>query len=166
MKRILKISLFVIVNIVSICAVMLFFGCNGKGKFEKIYNDDSLITSYNSYGDSTLNKSVSDNGLSVSSSSFSGVETLIYSFTVNENTSAYLNIEYHEAVTFGGKIKIVLADNHNVYVIGEYGKLSDNFFAQGSYGSVHFEEIPNGIYSLKIIGVEARFDMIFTYEQG
>jgi hypothetical protein len=161
MKKVLRI-LMVALTLITSGAVILFAGCTAK--YENIYNDDNLIISYNSYGNSdyrTFNSPI--DGLNVSSSSFSGVETVIYAFTVNSNTSASLYIDYSLAGAVGGKIKVVLADNYNVFVLGECGKLSSSFFATGINENLNFNNIPDGVYSLKIVGVNAHFEMWFSY---
>lgn len=57
----------------------------------------------------------------------------------------------------------LLADNYNVFVLGECGKLSSSFFATGINENLNFNNIPDGVYSLKIVGVNAHFEMWFSY---
>lgn len=161
MKKIKKIFLIAVTFIISVCGIIYFSGC--KNQCETIYNDNSLIAKYNSYGDSECLVQKRANGLQVSSSSFSGVETLIYAFQVDSNTSAYLRINCAQAAVEGGKVKVVLADNSRVYVIGQCGKLSENFFLTSTNDDIDFSKIPSGIYSLKIIGVKVHFEMSFSY---
>ena len=157
MERLIKNFLIVTAAILGSCAVILCCGCNSK--YESIYADDGLIASYNSFGDSDYTVDETADGLYVSSSAFSGIETLIFAFTVDSDTSARLHIDH----VFSGKVKVVLSDNENVYTLASCGQLSKNLSITGSNASVDFNEIPNGIYSLKIVGVKAEFDMWFSY---
>ena len=161
MNIVLKSSIIIVVLIISIFSASLFSGCTNK--YEKIYNDDSLIISYNSYGNSNYTKNNSKDRLTVSSSSFSGVETLIFAFTVDSDTYATIHVSYPLAGAVGGKIKVVLANNNNVYSIASCGQLSDGVFITENNEEVDFKNIPNGVYNLKIVGVNANFEMVFSY---
>ena len=161
MKKVLRNIIVVTVLITSVLMLALLSGCTTK--YEKIYDDDSLIVRYNSYGDSDYISNNTIDGLYVSSESFSGVETLIYAFTVDSKTSAKITINYPLAGVVGGKIKVVLADNDNVYFIGSCGQFSKTSFGTHVSQNIDFNKIPNGVYSLKIVGVKANFEMWFSY---
>lgn len=160
MKKVLKKLSIVAIILISSCLSLVFFAC--ESRYEKIYSDNSLIASYNTYGNSEFTKTNGVDGLYVSSSSFSGVETLINSFIVDVTASADIKLACRNSV-MGGKVKIVLSDDNKVYEIAECGQLSKNFFTNEITDSLDFKDIPYGIYSLKIVGVNADFEMFFSY---
>lgn len=160
MKKALKKTLVAVAILISSCLSLTFSAC--ESKYEKIYSDDSLIANYNSYGNSELTKTNGVDGLYVSSSSFSGVETLIYAFTVDSNVSANIKLLCNNAA-LGGKVKIVLSDSKNVYKIAECGQLSKNNFVNKVAQIIDFKDVPYGIYSLKIVGCNSYLEMFFSY---
>ncbi|MDE6411589.1 MAG: hypothetical protein K2L02_03525 [Clostridia bacterium] len=143
MKNKLKIALLTILTAISVFAVCLFAGC--KVDYAALYNDDAQIIKRNSYTAVALVEDTSK--YSYSCSKFSGVKE-IKSVTVGSGSGldVKLNIE-------SGDFKLVLTDSSTVYV------LTDESFE----GVLPFENIPDGRYKLKMVGVEAKFSLKINF---
>ncbi len=134
----------------------IFVGCTDYSDYSSIYDDDGAIISGNCLTVGNLNKDITPVDIVVSGEAFSGVETLYVPFTVSDNLKASIDIRYNGV---SGRVKVVLADDSDVYTICAVGRVSENVFFGAIYDDVSFEGIPNGYYSLKIVGVKADFSM-------
>ena len=146
MKRKLKIALLTILTAISVFAVCLFAGC--KIDYAAIYNDDAKIIKSNVYTSVNLTDIETSSKYSCICSKFSGVKE-IKSFTVESGSELdlALNVE-------AGDFKLVLTNSSNVYVLKE-----------GSYNGapLTFEDIPDGKYRLKMVGVAAEFQLQINF---
>ena len=80
--------------------------------------------------------------------SLSGVYIIKNSFAVNDSVVADISFEVPE-----GKSKIVLVDGENVYTVVE-----------GSFtGVLDLKDVPDGKYTMKIVGVDAKIDLTLKY---
>ena len=143
-----KINLIVLLITVCMAISVCFAGCLPNADYEEMYNDDSQIARGSSniiVG--SVETSVNDK-YKLSCSSLSGVYIALNSFTVNESTSANLSFELN-----GGKGKVVLVKGDSVYTLTE----------ESYDGAIDFENIPEGKYKLKIVGVKAEFKLTFSY---
>ncbi len=145
MKSRIKVAALTFLTALCFVAVCLFAGC--KVDYAALYNDDAKIIKSNVYSSvasvqqSTLNK------YSYSCSKFSGIKE-IKNFTVESGSELDLRLNVKS-----GDFKLVLTSDDTVYVLKE-----------GSYeGVLTFEEIPEGRYKLKMVGVGAEFELNITY---
>ena len=146
---------FIIVAIMTaFCGI--FAGCTNYSDYSSIYDDAGAIITGNCLTVGNINKEIEPGNIHVSGESFSGVETLYVPFTVSDNLKASIDIKYNGV---SGKVKVVLADDSDVYTVCAAGRVSENVFFGSIYDDVSFEGFPNGYYSLKIVGVKADFSM-------
>ena len=147
MKKTKSKLLFLLITVcLAICVSLT--GCLSTADYEEMYNDDSQIAHSSS---NVRVGSVETSGkgtYKLSCTSLSGVYIALNSFTVNESTSANLSFELS-----GGKGKVVLVHGDSVYTLTE----------ESYDGAIDFENIPDGKYKLKIVGVEAEFKLTFSY---
>ena len=145
MKDKLKVAVVALLSTVCLLAVCLFAGC--KVDYEAIYNDDAQIIKRNVYTSVNLTDIETSSKYSCICSKFSGVKE-IKSFTVESGSELdlALNVE-------AGDFKLVLTNSSNVYVLKE-----------SSYeGALTFEDIPEGRYKLKMVGVAAEFQLTINF---
>ena len=146
MKKKLKIALLTVLTAISVLAVCLFAGC--KVDYAAIYNDDAKIITYSGYTSVNLTEIKTSSKYSCKCSKFSGVNE-IKKFTVESGSEldVKLNVE-------SGDFKLVLTNSDNVYVLKE-----------GSYDGapLTFENIPEGSYRLKMVGVAAKVDLQINF---
>lgn len=144
MKKKLKAALLTILAAISVFAVCLFAGC---ADYAEIYNDDAKIISSNSHTSMASIETKTSDSFKYSCAKFSGVME-IKRFTVESGAQMDISLNVES-----GDLKLVLTDSSNVYVL-----------AEGSYdGTMTFEEIPTGSYKLKMVGLEAEFQLHINY---
>lgn len=144
MKNKLKVVFLTVLTAISVLAVCLFAGC---ADYEAIYNDDAKIISSNSHTTIAEVKTETLSGYSYSCSKFSGVKT-IKNYTVESGSSIDLSLAVES-----GDFKLVLTNSDTVYVL-----------AEGSYeGVLLIENVPSGKYKLKMVGLEAEFQLHINY---
>lgn len=159
MKKSLKTLLILIVCAVAAACCAALAGCNTD--YSAVYGDNAKIISLNgNYTATGRVRNVHNGSAKISCMSFSGVDTLYTRFDVDESASADLKINYTGE---DGKLKVVLTDSNNVYVLKEVGFLDGNTYVDGFSDAVDFGNIPQGRYKLKIVGVEAGFSLELNF---
>lgn len=153
MKKSLKTLLILCVCVLSAVCCAAIAGCNTD--YSTVYDDNAKIISLNgNYSAMGRVRNVHNGSAKISCMSFSGVDTLYTRFDVDGGTSANLTVNYTGEE---GKLKVVLTDSNNVYVLKEVGFIDENTYVDGYSGAVNFGNIPQGRYKLKIVGVKAEF---------
>jgi len=146
----------IVISVICIVAGALCFvmaACNVD--YADVYNDDAKIISYDgNYSAVGRVRNVHAGKAEVSCMSFSGVDTLYSSYSPSEGpihiTFVYTGEE--------GKIKLVLTDKDNVYLLKECGML-DGGFVSGANGEINTDDIPDGKYKVKLVGYKAEFTL-------
>ena len=132
--------------------VSLFMMSCSVEKYESMYNDDNkIIHGVASYSQIMASNTKKQTNSSISLISeckkMSGVNKC---FSINVTSNSKANIDF---TVYDGKMKIVLVDSNNLYLITE-----------GSYsGTYYFSNIPFGTYKFTLVGVEAQYYLNFNY---
>lgn len=145
MKKLNSIFKSSILSLLCLIFCMCISGCLTTAEYEAIYNDDAKIASSSSNVRIASVQTDVGNKYSFSCSSFSGV---YHMKNINSGSDVDLSLTVK-----AGKFKVVAVNDKSVYTL-----------AEGDFeGKLDFTDIPDGIYTLKAVGVEAEFSLKLTY---